>query len=330
MKSAPTDAAPTGIFDFLVDLRAPTPTERSRLAAWAQRPETRSLLPLGAAVAVAFVATYWTTMVNLVARWNSDENYSHGFLVPIVSAYLALQNFRNRPLDGPVRGALAVGSLVVLVGMTVGYITVLFPSLVAECFSMLLVVAGGVLLLGGREWWKRTWAPILFLLFMAPWPSALYSRVAFPLQQLVCEYAAVGIDLVGVPVLREGNVLKLPSSSMHVAQACSGMRQLTAFLAICTCAVLVMARPTWYRAILFASAIPIAVAINVLRVVATGLLIEFGDPAWTQGWLHTAEGLVMVALGMGLLWVEIRVLDWILDDRNSRSARADDALPQPA
>jgi exosortase len=162
--------------------------------------------------------------------------------------------------------------------------------------------------------------PTLFLLFAVPWPSALYSRIAFPLQQVVCQAAAVVIELFNVPVLREGNVMHLPKQSLHVAQACSGMRQLTAFLAISTCAAILMNRPKWYRAILLLSAVPIAVAINILRVSATGLVVVYGNPAWTQGTMHTVEGLVMVALGMAMLWAEIKVLDWMLEPSERRAA----------
>jgi exosortase len=316
------------VWGFLLDLRAPTAVERSRVVDWARQPATALNLALVATLFGLWVTAFFPTLTALVDRWSSDENYSHGFLTPIVSLYLAIQNFKARPIEGRPRGGLVLGGLVILLGMSAGCVTVLFPSLLAECVAMLSVLAGGILLLGGREWWSRLQTPTLFLLFAVPWPSALYSRIAFPLQQMVCQAAAVVIELFGVPVLREGNVIHLPKQSMHVAQACSGMRQLTAFLAISTCAALLMNRPKWYRAILFFSAIPIAVAINIIRVSATGLVMTHGDPAWTQGTMHTVEGLVMVALGMGVLWCEIRVLDWMLEPSNP--APTVNALPAPA
>ena len=302
-----------GVWGFLLDLRAPTAEERGRVAAWARQPTTALNLVLVAVLVGLWGAAFYPTLAALVERWGSDENYSHGFLVPLVSFYLALQNFKARPITGDVRGGWLLGGLAILLGMAFGCVTVLFPSLLAECLAMLAVLAGGILLVGGRQWWSRLQTPTLFLLFAVPWPSALYSRIAFPLQQLVCQAAAVVIELFGVPVLREGNVMHLPRQSMHVAQACSGMRQLTAFLAISTCAALLMRRPKWYRTVLFLSAVPIAVAINVVRVSATGLVMAYGDPTWTQGAMHTVEGLVMVALGMGVLWCEVRVLDWMLE-----------------
>ena len=318
-----------GVWDFLLDLRAPTPIERARIVEWIRQPTTATNLAFVALLFGLWTAAFYPTIGALVDRWSSDENYSHGFLTPIVCIYLSLQNFKSNPINGPVRGGIVVGGLVILLGMAFGCLTVLFPSLLAECVAMLAVLAGAILLVGGREWWKRLQTPTLFLLFAVPWPSALYSRIAFPLQQIVCQAAAVVIEMFNVPVLREGNVMHLPKQSMHVAQACSGMRQLTAFLAISTCAAILMNRPKWYRAILLLSAVPIAVAINVLRVSATGLVMTYGDPAWTQGTMHTVEGLVMVALGMAMLWCEIRVLDWMLES-NERPAAVPAAAPQAA
>jgi exosortase len=319
--------ATAGLWEFLLDVRTPTADERRRVVDWAKRPTTAFNIGLVVVLFALWATAFFPTLTALVDRWGSDENYSHGFLVPIVSIYLAIQNFKARPLTGDVRGGMLFGATAILVGMLFGCVTVLFPSLLAECLAMLAVLAGGILLVGGREWWSRLQTPVLFLLFAVPWPSALYSRIAFPLQQVVCQAAAVVIELVGVPVLREGNVMRLPKHAMHVAQACSGMRQLTAFLAISTCAALLMNRPKWYRAVLFLSAIPIAVAINIVRVSATGLVMEFGDPAWTQGTMHTVEGLVMVALGMGVLWCEVRVLDWMLE---GEPTTAPAAKPIPA
>ena len=297
---------------FAADLRLPTTAERSALTAWASKPGIATSLALGAALFGCWILTYWETWLSLTKRWNEDSNYSHGFLVPLVSLYLAAQAVVRRDAIAAGGGSLFVGAALILFGLSLEYVTVLFPSLVAECLSMLTVLAGGIVLLGGAGWWWRLQAPVLFLLFMVPWPAALYKRVAFPLQLFVSELATTLIELLGIPVLREGNVIQLPKQTMHVAEACSGLRQLTAFLAICTCAALLCKRPTWYRATLLLSSIPIAVAINVLRVTATGLALQYGYGSWTEGTMHTVEGLVMVGLGMGLLWLEVAVLDWML------------------
>lgn len=291
-------------------------------AQWLQRAKERELGPdvaMAVAILTGLVVGYYDTLVLLVTRWNSDPNYSHGFLVPVVSLYLAYQAVCERaenrmallPKD---RTGMAVGSAVVLLGLAFRLGTVVLPSLILKSVSLLIVLSGLVLLVGGRVWWRLLWPSLLFAVFMIPLPSAIYSRIAFPLQLFVSNISAVIMEIVGVPVHRDGNLIHLPGQVMHVAEACSGLRQLTAFIAISTCAALMMRRPIWYRLALLASSIPIAVLINIIRVTGTGLILRYGNASWTEGSLHTLEGLVMVALGLFVLRMEVALFDWLLVD----------------
>lgn len=256
--------------------------------------------------------TYWETVLLLVGRWNSDPNYSHGFLVPLVSFYLLRRNGSDTEADVSGRGGVFVGVTLISLGALSRGCTVLVPSLFLECLSLLVTLWGLAWLLGGRRWGRRSAAPIAFLLFMVPWPSAGYSRMAFPLQLLVSQAAAATLEELGIPILRDGNLLRLPGQTMHVAEACSGLRQLVAFLAIGTCAAILLPRPAWYRLTVFCSAIPIAIFINILRVVGTGYIAQLGYAEWTSGAFHVAEGLIMVGMGLALMAAEIRVLDWLV------------------
>lgn len=299
---------------------------RSLLGAESWFAHRRLFVLIGAALA-AWVAIYHETLASLVRRWNSDPNYSHGYLVPFVSAYLAWQAIeaegpkqvfacQPRRRDGVFAGAsLLIAAILLAMG------TLVVPSLVGESASMLLSLAGVVLLLGGWSWWRRLWAPIAFLVFLIPWPSELYSRAAFPLQLVVSRIAAALFEILGIPVLRDGNLIHLPGQTMHVAQACSGMRQLTAFLAIAACAALLVQRPLWYRITLLVSSVPIAILVNALRVTATGLVIHFAGAQWAEGSLHTLEGLAMIVVGLGVFWAETRLLDWLLEQPNADSTR---------
>lgn len=266
---------------------------------------------LSAIVAVV-VAGYADTATSLVRRWSTDPNYSHGFLVPLVSAYLLWTRLRDSKPTA-VEGGRRLGPGLLLLGLGTGFFTVLVPSLFVECVSLLLVLAGLVVFLGGRSLWRIAWPGLVFLIFMVPWPSAVYSRIAFPLQLFVSRISAVALEIVGVPVFRDGNLLHLPGETMHVAEACSGLRQLTAFLAICAYAAVLLERPMWFRGVLLASAVPIAVWTNAVRVTGTGLLVFAGLGQWTEGALHAAEGLGMVVLGMVVLFLEIRLLDWLTE-----------------
>lgn len=314
----------------VVPATAPRTAERARaasVAALLDRAAGISLrrrpveLFLAVALGLFLSISYFETAVNLVGRWNGDPNYSHGFLVPLVSLYLAFRKRastaeESKSLATP-RGGVFGGGVLLIGGLAIRAITIILPSLVAECFSLLAVLAGLVLVIGGRGWWRRLWASVGFLVFMVPWPSAVYSRIAFPLQLFVSRVSAIVLQILGIPVLRDGNLIHLPGQTMHVAEACSGLRQLTAFLAIGACAALLAARPRWYRLLVLASSIPIAVIMNVLRVTVSGLLLQWGDATMIEGWLHTAEGLVMVGMGLGLLMLELALLDWLLDNPSS-------------
>ena len=196
--------------------------------------------------------------------------------------------------------------------------TRLLPSLVGECLSLLLVLAGSLVLTMGWRAGRRRWPAVAFLAFMVPWPAPLQARLAFPLQQWASKCSADLLELLAVPVLREGNLIRLPGGTLHVAEACSGLRQLTAFLAIAACAAMLLRRPLWHRALVFASAVPIAVGVNVLRITATGLLVRLGYATGSDGVAHTLEGLVTVGVGIALLMGLISLLDRL---------RAPDSVP---
>ncbi|MBX9652388.1 exosortase/archaeosortase family protein [bacterium] len=263
--------------------------------------------------AILFVATYWNTLISLVSRWNSDANYSHGYLVPLASLYLLHQSLESRgnkqPI--PIRGGLFTGSILLMVGLLLAWGTTIVPSLVGECASMLIVLSGAILAISGWGWWRYAWAPVLFLVFMVPWPSSLYSQAAFPLQLFVSQVAGMMLQMLGIPVICDGSLLHLPGQTMHVAQACSGLRQLTAFLAMSACAALLVERPMWYRITLLMSAVPIAILINILRVAITGILTYHGLGHLTEGTMHTVEGMVMILAGFGVMGLEIKLLDWL-------------------
>ena len=307
-----TPAAP-GLFEFLRELRFPTPPERAAFAAcWRADAGFRTRALLGAALATAWTTAFGGTWRDLAARWSSDDNYSHGFFVPLVAIYLAARAVRRDGVPAAGRGGWFAGPALTLVGVLAGAVAAVFPSLAAESFALVATLGGLTLTVGGWGWARRLAAPILFLAFMAPWPSAAYSRVAFPLQLQVCALATGLLDLCGMTIIGEGTLIHLPKQTLHVAEACSGLRQLTAFLAIGACAALLVERPWWYRTILLLAAVPLAIAINVLRVALTCLVVQYGDPAWTQGAMHTVEGLAMVALGLAGMRLLCATLDWAL------------------
>jgi EpsI family protein len=197
---------------------------------------------------------------------------------------------------------VALGSLLLLGGILVKLATVLVPFGVLGDLALIACLAGLVTLFGGRSVLRRYAFAIAFLAFMIPLPVALYSMIATPLQLAVSRLAAVVLGVIGIPVLRQGNMMTLPGGiNMFVAEACSGMRQMTGFLALSAAVAYLVARAWWYRGLLVASSVPIAMLANIVRVVITGVIMFRLDPRYAAGTFHTAEGLVMMGLGLLLL-----------------------------
>jgi exosortase len=267
----------------------------------------RGTLLAGALCLILLGLLFSNSLAHMVWTWWSDENYSHGFLVPLISGYFAYLASREGAL--PCSGGIAAGIILLSVCVFGRLVTCVVPIGVLSDFSMLAGLAGALSMLLGREALRRYAFPLVFLLFMIPLPIALYTAIASPLQHLVSRMGTRLLNLAGIPVLCHGNMMTLPGDvQLFVAEACSGMRQLTGFLALTTAVAWLARRPLWMRLILVCSSIPIAITANVLRVSLTAWLAYAVDPELANGQFHTVEGLLMMGVGLGLLWAECQVL----------------------
>jgi exosortase len=253
--------------------------------------------------------------------WTTDENYSHGFLVPLLSLYFASQIIQRGPV--PVRSGVLLGGILLGVALLGRLITIPLPIPFLGDLALLLGLAGIFALLLGTEMLKRYWFVFFFLVFMVPLPIALYSRIASPLQLLASRVASTVMNATGVPVLCEGNRMTLPGGvQMFVAEACSGMRQMTGFLALTAAVAYLTTRPGWYRAIVVLSALPIALTANVARVVLTGYIMHFINPQYASGTYHTLEGILMMGFGLLLLNLLCSLLNQCFPDPPDPRVRA--------
>ena len=275
--------------------------------AWAD-PDHRSAL-VGAGAALALVGVlFWQNLVQFVHVWSTNENYSHGFLVPLLSLYFANEAARRGPVA--VRSGIWLGSFLIALGLLIKLATIYIPFPAASDYGFLLTLAGVCAGLAGTGVLRRYWFALFFLIFMVPLPVALYSSIANPLQLLVSQMATALLNVVNIPALCEGNLITLPGDNqLFVAEACSGMRQLTGFLALTTAWAYLSARPTWHRGLLIASSIPIAMTANIVRVTLTGVVSHSFDPKYASGAFHTIEGLAMMGLGLLML----STFSWMLD-----------------
>jgi exosortase len=292
--SSSDGARPPGLIDLLT-AAAGDPARRPGL--------------VGAAVCLALFAwMFRDSLAHFFYAWTRDENYSHGFLVPLISLYFANLSAAKGPV--PLKGGIAPGLALLGAALLIRMITVPLPIPFLADLALLLGLAGMSAVLFGAGALRRYWFAFFFLIFMIPLPVALYSRIASPLQLLASQAASLVMNASGVPVLREGNKLTLPGDvEMFVAEACSGMRQLTGFIALTAAVAFLTSRPPWYRILIMISAIPIALTANIARVVLTGYIMHFVNPMYASGPFHTLEGLLMMGFGLLLLNLECWALD---------------------
>ena len=274
---------------------------------WAD-PASRPLV-LGAVGALGLLGVIFReNLENFIRVWSNNENYSHGFLVPFISLYFANEASRRGPVA--VRSGLGLGLAMVATALGIKLATIVVPFPTASDFGLVLALAGLCLALAGVDALKRYGFAFFFLVFMVPLPVALYSMIANPLQLLVSQMSTSMLNLIGIPALCEGNMITLAGGNqLFVAEACSGMRQLTGFLALTTAWAYLTSRPIWVRTLLVGSSIPIAMTANVVRVAITGIITYGFDPKYASGAFHTIEGLAMMGLGLLMLATFSALLD---------------------
>lgn len=258
----------------------------------------RQIVPISVFLA-AFALLYAGAIQGMVLDWYHDENYSHGFLIPLVSGYLVWQRLDD--LREVELRPIALGLLVALGGIALFLFGMLAGESFTMRFSMLVVLAGAILYGYGPGLMKAVAFPFAYLVYMIPLPYILYDSIAFPLKLMVSRYSVAFLKLIGIPVMREGNVINLVSTTLEVADACSGIRSIVSLLALAT-ALAYFSQKGWLkRTLLIFSALPIAIFANGVRVIGTGILATRYGAAAAQGFFHEFAGLVIFGVAMALL-----------------------------
>jgi exosortase len=235
------------------------------------------------------VIMYASVLTSLTRQWWDDPNYGHGFLVPLFAGYI-LWSKRDQWRALPFRPN-NFGFAVMLFAIGLRILGMLGAELFLTRLSLVVLISGMVLFLAGSQALRWMAFPIGYLLFMIPLPAIIYYQLTFPLQLLASRLGAGGLIALGIHTVREGNLLILPNCTLNVVEACSGIRSLLSLLAAVV-AYAYLAEPTgWKRGALAIASIPVAIATNGLRLVATGVLSYFFTPTVDSGVVHLALGL---------------------------------------
>jgi len=253
----------------------------------------RTIVTQGIVLGVLVVLLYWSTVGGLVKQWWTDSDYSHGFIVVIFAGYLlwhGREHWKQTEIHPSIAG---------LPWIAVAMATLILGTFGAELFlarvSFVILLGGLVVYFLGWKMLRAVAAPWAVLFLMIPLPVIVFNEIALPLQFLASKLAGNTLDLMGVPALREGNVITLPSISLNVVEACSGIRSLMALITLAIFYGLLMEKKVWVRTLLVVLAIPLAVGINSLRIVGSGLLGQNFGKEYAEGFFHEFSGLVVFA-----------------------------------
>ena len=254
-----------------------------------------------------FFYVFYREINSIIYSWITDSSWSHGFLIPLFSLYFINQH--KKEIINLQSNPNYLGLLFLVFSILIYIFNIVSPSGWAYFRSLSIIMGIGsiVLLLGGWQMIRYTWLPISFLIFAIPLPGRFYRGITIPMRQLAASIAAALLNFVrGVDATARGVVIDIVykgnpiEPSLDVAEACSGMRLLMAFLALGVAMAYLHYRPAWQRIILLISTIPIAIFCNIIRVTITGFIYVLIDPKYTQGIYHDMLGMAMLPLAFSL------------------------------
>ncbi len=254
--------------------------------------------------AIAFVVLFAKPAQLLLDAWWNDPNSGHGLLLAPLSVWLAFK--AGMRADAQPQRALGVAMLVIAVVFR--YAADLAAELFVMRCSMMLALGGLVVWYAGARQLLHWWLPFTLVTLSIPIPEVILNSVALPLQFVASDIGAALLRWRHIPVRLSGNVIQIPGQSLFVAEACSGLRSLTALLSLGVLLGALFLRKWPTRVLLIALAIPIAILVNGLRVFLTGFLVLFVSPKMGEGFMHTSEGMVM----FGGAFLVTSLVTWLL------------------
>jgi exosortase len=284
--------------------RPPAPT--SPVMSWNDPAQRISLIILGGLVLLLVIA-YWDMFALTSAAW-TEGLYSHGWIVPLFA--IGLMWMRWEPI-GPVPSSERwIGLALLALGLSMRLLAAEYGINPVDRLSFLPAIFGVFMLVGGFNIIRWAGPALGFLIFMFPLPSKVEQTVLIKLQTLAAICSTFVLQTLGVPAFRSGNVINISGMDLFIADACSGLRMLTIFCALAVAMVFLIERPWWDKFIILLSAVPIALVVNIVRITVTGLMYMWWPKStFVQHLSHDWAGWFMMPLALGLLWLELQILE---------------------
>jgi exosortase len=267
---------------------------------------------LAAVVVVAFLWSYWSGLVELWGIWQRSDEYSAGLLVPFLAAYV-IWSRRHNLVRYPIKPSLW-GLIAFIFAQAFRLFGLFFMYGSAERLSIVFSVAALVLFLfGWRMFWKLS-TVLLFLCLMLPWPNRVQTAISLPLQSWSTSSAVFCLELAGYTVVREGNVIHIGGATVAVAEACNGLRMITAFFVISGLVVLLARCSWWEKLIVLVSSLPVALLCNTLRLAITSIFFTVLKGEYWEKVFHDFGGYAMMPLALAILVAELWLLEKLTTD----------------
>lgn len=253
------------------------------------------------ALSVLILILYGPILESLVLNWWRDPNYGHGFLVPVFAGFVFWRERRKWeavPLKPANFGLLImVAAIALLLAGSLG------AELFTSRFSLLVLIAGIAVFLAGWKFLRAVFFPLGFLILMIPIPVIIYNQITFPLQLLASRFATFWLQLINVPVLREGNLIILPNYTLEVVDACSGIRSLMTLITLAVAYGYLVENRRWIRWLLVIIMVPIAIVSNSIRIFGAGVLTYQFGPKMAEGFFHEFSGWVIFVAALLLMFL---------------------------
>lgn len=250
------------------------------------------------------IGAFYSGVAYMARAWESPE-YSHGYLIPLITLYLIWQK-RERLAQVPFHTSWP-GVAMVLVGVLLGFLGELSSLYTIIQYGFLLAIWGSVLAVIGREAFREVWVPLLFLFFMIPLPNFIYNNLSAELQLISSQLGVAVIRAFDISVYLQGNVIDLGTYQLQVVDACAGLRYLFPLMSLSFLCAYLFRAPMWQRVVLFLSSIPITILMNSFRIGVIGVLVENWGSDMAEGFLHDFEGWVVFmacfAVLLGEIWL---------------------------
>lgn len=263
---------------------------------------------LGAGVVVAALLgwAYWPDLVDLVERWTNNAEYSQGYLVPLFSVFL-LWCRRDR-VSWATRVGSSWGFAWIAVAVGCHLLGAYYFLGWLSAFSLLPMLVGIAVVLGGREALSWSWPSIAFLVFMLPLPFQVEVALAYPLQRTATLISTFALQTLGIPAVAEGVTILLQAGELRVEEACSGLGMLLVFFALSTAVAIFMPNRPLDRVMVVLSAAPIAIVANAMRITLNGVLADVISLDFANRIFHQWGGWIMMPFALALLGAELVLL----------------------